>query len=191
MTARTHDAFAFASLVTVAVYFPPSGVTILTFVASLVGNIVGCLIPDMDQASNRLWDLLPAGNEVGKVLRNLFLAHRALSHSILGFAIFYWLLGRLTTLLFNPQYVNPHVVFISIMIGYVSHLLADFITREGLPLFFPFKWKFGFPPITMLRVKTGSWVETYLVLPLVGLYTVWFVAIHQSEVFTILKSVQR
>src|SRR3989338_7333367 len=83
MTARTHDAFAFASLLTVAVLFPPASLNLVTLVGGIVANIIGSLIPDMDQASNRLWDLLPAGDHLGKIFRRLFLKHRTLSHSLL------------------------------------------------------------------------------------------------------------
>ena len=69
MTARTHDAIAFASLVTLATFFLPAKLNVLTLFSSLVANVVGSLLPDIDQATNRLWDMLPAGNEVGKNLR--------------------------------------------------------------------------------------------------------------------------
>ena len=72
MTARTHDAFAFASLVTVAAFIPPASLNLLTLFAAIVGNIVGALISDMDQAGNRLWDLLPAGDTIGKIFRRVF-----------------------------------------------------------------------------------------------------------------------
>jgi len=65
MTARTHDVFAFASLITVAAIYPPNSLNLATLFTSLIGNVVGALIPDMDQATNRLWDLLPGGNFVG------------------------------------------------------------------------------------------------------------------------------
>jgi len=62
MTAKTHDIFALASLVTVAAYYPPESLTVATVFVALVANNLGALIPDMDSASNRLWDLLPAGD---------------------------------------------------------------------------------------------------------------------------------
>ena len=186
MTARTHDAFAFASLITVAVLRPPESLTVLTLFASVIGNIVGALIPDMDQATNRLWDLLPAGNTFGKVFRRAFFKHRTLSHSIVGavliFKFFEWVLPRL----FNSEFVDPTIVLWGIMIGYGSHLLADSLTKEGLPLFFPFNLSIGFPPIEALRVTTGKWVENFMIFPAVGIYTVWFVADHQSELAGIL-----
>ena len=136
MTARTHDAFAFTSLVVAAGYFPPESLSVGTLFAALVGNIVGSLIPDMDQSTNRLWDLIPMGEHLGKVFRRVFISHRTLSHSFLGFFLIYKLLGWLLPKLLNPIYIDSNIVFLAVMIGYASHLLADSLTKEGLPLFF-------------------------------------------------------
>ncbi len=72
MTSRTHDIFAFASLITVAANYPPLTLNAATLVTSLIGSVIGSLLPDIDQATNRLWDLLPAGNSLGKVFRKLY-----------------------------------------------------------------------------------------------------------------------
>src|SRR3990167_595395 len=165
MTARTHDMFAFASLVTVAVYYPPTSLNTITLFASVVGNIIGSLLPDMDQACNRLWDLLPAGNFLGRIFRRIFISHRTLSHSLLGLFlishILWWLLHRLI----NPNFVDINILYVSVMVGFISHLIADALTKEGLPLLFPLKLKFGFPPISTLRITTGKWIENLVVLP--------------------------
>ncbi len=187
MTARTHDAFAFASLLTVAVIYPPQTLNVLTLSSVIIGNIVGSLIPDMDQASNRLWDLLPAGDYLGKVFRRLFLSHRTLSHSVLGGFLLYKILEWLLPKLLNPAHIDSEIVMASIMIGFVSHLLADSLTKEGLPLLFPFKFKFGFPPLSFLRITTGSWAENFLVLPSVAVYIVWFINWKKDTVLTIIN----
>lgn len=186
MNARTHDAFAFASLVTVAVYHPPQDLTTMTVFAAVVGNIVGSLIPDMDQAGNRLWDLLPIGNTLGKILRKVFYKHRTLTHSLLGAFLIYQFLNWILPKLLNPDFVNVSVVLWSIMIGYFSHLLADSFTKEGIPLLFPLKIDFGIPPIEFLRVTTGSWVENFVVLPGVSLYILWFLLRFQEELTQVL-----
>lgn len=189
MTARTHDAFAFASLLTAAAYFPPTSLSVTTVFAAVVGNVVGALIPDMDQASNRLWDLLPAGDKLAKIFRRLFLKHRTLSHSFLGAFLLYKLLQWLLPRVLNANYINIEIVFASIMIGFFSHLLADGLTKEGLPLFFPFGFKIGFPPIKKLRITTDSWVEHWLVLPLVVSFIIWIVNTHREAFAQILKTV--
>ena len=89
MTGRTHDAIGFSVLVVAASYYPPSSLTIYTLFGALVGNVVGSYLPDIDQATNRLWDMMPLGEVTGRVFRNLFLKHRTITHSLLGLFIFY------------------------------------------------------------------------------------------------------
>jgi len=187
MTGRTHDAIAFASLVTVAAYFPPGDLNMTTIFAAVVANVVGALVPDMDQATNRLWDLLPGGDWLGKVFKNIFLGHRSITHSLLGAFLFYhisfWLFHRI----FNPIYVNADVVFWASFVGYVSHLLADSMTKDGLPLFFPLEIKVGVPPVSFLRITTGSWMERFVVLPAVGVYIFWFIGRSQSQLLYVVR----
>ena len=173
MIARTHNIIAFASILTLAIYYPPTHLTTSTVVIALIANTIGSMLPDIDQASNKLWDMLPFGDNVGKILSNIFLSHRSLSHSLIGLfiadKIILWLLPKIL----NGSNISMHFVWISIMIGYISHLLADGLTEEGIPLLFPIKVKFGFPPIKSWRIKTGHWVEKYLITSGVVVYIFW------------------
>ncbi len=147
-----------------------------------MGSVVGALIPDMDQATNHLWDLLPAGNIVGKVLRHLMLEHRTISHSLLGVFIFYKIIQFLVPHLLNPVYVDTNLVIGSLMIGIVSHLVADSVTKEGIPLFFPFKIKVGIPPVKSLRITTGKFVENFVVFPGALIY-VFYIVYLKKDIF--------
>ena len=187
MTARTHDAFAFASLLTVAVLFPPASLNLVTLVGGIVANIIGSLIPDMDQASNRLWDLLPAGDHLSRVFRRIFIKHRTITHSLLGLYLIYKVLEWLLPRVLNPEYVDANIILVSMMVGYVSHLIADSFTKDGLPLFFPIQWSIGFPPLRALRITTGTWVESWIVLPVVGAYIFWFIGHYQLELIVLLS----
>ena len=173
MLSRTHDIGAFATLLTATIYLQPSHLGMATVSISIIANIIGSLLPDIDQASNRLWDMLPGGNLIGKILRNIFLSHRTISHSILGlFLIYkfnYWLLFAL----FNQTFVNPEIIIYSLIIGYLSHLFLDSLTEEGIPLFFPIKWKFGFPPVKKWRIKTGRWFENWVIFPSISSYILY------------------
>ncbi len=187
MTGRTHDAIAFAALVTAANYYPPTSLNFLTLIASLIGTTIGALSPDLDQATNRLWYFLPGGNLAGKIFQPLFLGHRNLSHSLLGAYFYHKVLHWLLPHILNGQYVNINLVYLSIMIGYISHLVADSVTEEGLPLFFPFKLKVGFPPIASWRIKTDHWFEHLVVLPGTLVYLAWFVIVHREQLVRVLR----
>lgn len=176
MTARTHDIFAFASLLTIATYYPPSELWLATLLVAIIANIIGALMPDIDQASNRLWDLLPGGDALGSLLKNIFLSHRTISHSLLGLFIFFKSICWLIPKLFNPSFVNSEIVIIAFTIGYLSHLILDSFTEEGLPLLFPLKPKFGFPPIKSWRIKSGKWFEKYIVFPSIIVYIIFITA---------------
>ncbi len=173
MLARTHNIVAFACLSSAVVYFAPIEVRALTFGLALVANAVGALLPDIDQASNKLWDLLPFGDTFAKYFNKAFLTHRGLSHSIIGFILtdkfFRWILP----IILNGKFIDIFMVYSALMIGYISHLIADSVTEEGLPLFFPLKYKFGFPPIRSWRIKTGHWFENLIITPLLIFYILW------------------
>ena len=175
MISRTHSVGALALLLTIEAYFPAAGLNISTIAVALVANEIGSLLPDIDQASNRLWDLLPGGNLLGKIFKNLFLSHRTLSHSLVGLFLIYKGSGWLIYKLFNPLFVNPTIIFWALMIGYMSHLFLDSITEEGLPLLFPIKWKIGFPPFKKLRIKTGHWMENWIIFPGIIGYILWLI----------------
>jgi membrane-bound metal-dependent hydrolase YbcI (DUF457 family) len=189
MTARTHDLAAFASLVTLAVYFPPQNLTITTAFVSLVGCVVGALVPDLDQATNRLWDLLPVGNLVGKLFRNLLLQHRTISHSLLGVYLFNLFLHFLIPRLFNPAYVDFQIIIYSLLIGLVSHLVADSLTKEGIPLFFPLPVKLGIPPFKSLRITTGKLFENLIIFPGLTVYLLWFIILKKDILLTLVRSI--
>ena len=187
MTSRTHDMVAFASLLTVATYYPPDSLNINPSISCLIGCTIGALIPDMDQATNRLWDLLPAGNLFGKIFRNLMLRHRTISHSVLGIWILYKVLEFIVPRILNPNYVNLEIVIASILIGFISHIAADMLTKEGVPLLFPLPFKIGFPPFESLRIKTGKFMENFVVFPSVIIYLVWLVSTRRNELLALIK----
>ncbi len=187
MTGRTHDAIAFASLITVAVINPPGSINIATATAAIVGNIVGATLPDLDQSTNRLWDLLPGRDFVGKLMRPLFLGHRNLTHSLVGVFLIYKILEFLLPRILNPSYVNSQIVFAAMMIGYISHLVGDALTKEGLPLLFPSPLRFGFPPISAMRITTGKWIENIVILPGTAAYIFWFIGANHTSFVSLLK----
>lgn len=189
MTGKTHNAIAFASLVTVASVYPPQELNLATAIVSLVAVSLGALIPDMDQAGSDLWKMLPGGNFAGRVLRRVFYKHRTLTHSLIGTYLIYNIFDFLFHKILNPEFLDPVIILISLMVGYVSHLISDAFTEEGLPLLFPIDFSFGFPPIRSWRIKTGRWFENLIVFPGTWIYVVYFFTAKREIYFQILNTV--
>lgn len=187
MTGRTHNAIAFASLVTVAVINPPANLNVLTFVGCIVAADIGALFPDMDQAGNDLWNLLPATHSLGGILKRIFYKHRTITHSLVGLFLIFKFLQWLLPKFLNPIFLNPNLILISFLVGYISHLVADSFTEEGLPLLFPINITFGIPPIKSWRIKTGHWFENLIIYPAVWIYLIWFIRDKVDVVVKILK----
>jgi membrane-bound metal-dependent hydrolase YbcI (DUF457 family) len=102
--------------------------------------------------------------------------HRHLSHSLLGLALAA-LITRWLFLLqpYVPAYVDARVVWYAFLLAYASHILMDALTKDGVPLLFPWALSFGFPPLARWRVRTGSWREYLLVVPALVVILTWVV----------------
>lgn len=165
MTGRTHDVAAFAFLSYGFISFNPPSMTLATLIAGLGAGLIGGLYPDLDKASGDLWKKIPGGSLVGKLLAPLMGGHRMISHSIVGYVLTGFLLSKFLILLKGIVLVDMLVVWYGFMIGYLSHLVADGLTKEGVPLLFPIPLAIGIPPLKALRITTGGWAERYLVYP--------------------------
>ena len=189
MVSKTHNAIAFASLVTISAFYPPNYLNLPTLLGAIIANNIGGLIPDMDSGANYLWGLLPQGKFLGSFLRKIFYKHRTVTHSFLGLFVIYNLLQAFIPKLFNSNFINPDIIVISVMIGVISHLAADSLTEEGIPLLFPLKINFGFPPFKPMRIKTGYWFEKFILFPSIWIYLIWFVYSHQNSFLNLIKNI--
>ncbi len=173
MTARTHDLAAITALTAVVFLEPIRTVTLSTAILVIFANLIGGITPDIDQPTAPLWRNLPVGHLFGKVFDKLLGGHRFLTHSVIGLASFglavHWLLIFLQPIMKN---VNIGLVWWAFMIGMLSHLIMDSFTKEGVPWLLPIPVKFGFPPLKQLRVRTGHWVESLVIFPLLLLANV-------------------
>lgn len=110
--------------------------------------LFAALLPDADHPESKI------GKKLGifsKII-NFFLGHRGITHSI-------WIplvLGIVLTIFFGPQFGIP------VFIGYLSHVLSDGLTKQGINLLHP---------ITKLHISgfiqtgsAGEWVVFGLVL---------------------------
>ncbi len=192
MIARTHDLAAITLLAAIALAEQPQSITVATAVAAVVANQIGGIAPDIDQPTAPFWRNLPIGGMFGRLIGRTLGGHRFVSHSLLGLALFGFLTHLLLQLLhpIMPK-VDVTLVWHAFMIGMVSHLIMDSLTKEGVPWLLPIPFKFGFPPLRRLRITTGKNVEKFIVLPVLLGIGVWLFASHYLQISAIIDHFRR
>lgn len=122
---------------------------------------LGSLAPDLDTPKSSL------GRRTWPVSRTVssLIGHRGFTHSILA-----CLLVSLGLEVASQYYPGWLAYFVAFGIGYASHVVADWFTTEGVPLFWPNRKRFRSP----LRFRTngpgellfslaaGSWLVIWL-----------------------------
>ncbi len=126
------------------------------------GALLTALLPDIDHPGSVIgqrlkWFSVPVARTFG---------HRGFTHSLLA-VIAAMLLIRAKA--FHPGFI-PADVFHAMLIGYLSHLLADMLTPAGIPLFWPCRWRFRIP---LLNSQKGNQLERLLCLFLIGCAIYW------------------
>lgn len=148
----------------------------ILIVALVISTVIGSSAPDLDTPTGELWDKIPAGSILSRIVSPIFIGgHRHLSHSFLGMAILAALYLLLLKILFFSvpilSSVNLGLIFLAFLVGYAAHLFADLFTEMGVPLLFPLGYHFGIPPdpFGKMRIKTGRWFENLIIYPVVNI----------------------
>lgn len=187
MTAKTHDLAAITALGAIVFSQPPRSMTIATVLVALLANQIGGITPDIDQPTAPFWRNLPIGGFFGRIIGKTLGGHRFITHSLLGVALFgflaYLLLGFLQPIMPN---VNTTVVWWAYMVGFLSHLVMDTFTKEGVPWLLPIPFKFGIPPFKRFRITTGKWGETWIFIGILA-FDIWFCATHYTQLVALFK----
>ena len=142
----------------------------------------GALLPDIDNARSMI------GHKLGPVSKEIqhLAGHRTIFHSILGLVLGSLLAIGLQQLviymLAQRGFVAPalyirgsFLVFYAVLFGCVMHIAADALTQGGVPLFWPSRKRYGFPPSPRWRFRTGTWPEFlivwgFIILVIVGIW---------------------
>jgi membrane-bound metal-dependent hydrolase YbcI (DUF457 family) len=153
MMATTHAAIGVVSFAGVAAMagVPPAP-------AALAASAVGAWLPDVDTPTSKAgFCVYP----LAQWLERCF-GHRTITHSAVGVLVF--------AALCAPLLMWPHFrpYFWPLLVGYVSHLLADAATKSGVPLAWPNRARYVFPGNEQLRVKTGSMAEIGVLVVTLG-----------------------
>ncbi len=119
--------------------------------------LASALLPDLDHPKSVLGQRLPW---ISKPLSRLF-GHRGFTHSLLAVAAAVWGLNQSL-----PPDTLPMGVKDALIVGYLSHLLGDWLTPAGIPLFWPIKRRYrlpGWPLRSGGAIETGFCTLTLLV----------------------------
>lgn len=167
MTGRTHDLAAFTVLASAVIISPPENISLATGLTAILANMIGGIAPDIDQPTAPFWRNLPIGGIFGRAIGKMLGGHRFLSHSLIGIVLFGFGFKFLLNVL-APSFPNldMEIIWWAFMIGFVSHLVMDTLTREGVPWLLPIPVKFGIPPVKRYRVETSGFVEQFVIFPL-------------------------
>ncbi|MFZ1483868.1 MAG: metal-dependent hydrolase [Candidatus Saccharimonadales bacterium] len=189
MTARTHDVAALTALILYVIAVPPESLTVATGLTAILANQLGGIAPDIDQPTAPFWRNLPVGRYFGRIFGALVGGHRFFCHSLIGLAAFS--VGSLLVLQFiQPLLPNVDIsfVWVAFILGVLSHLFMDTLTKEGVPWLLPLPYKIGLPPVRQWRVTTGKKVEMLFVLPLLIAIATWLCASNYSELAALLQN---
>ena len=111
-------------------------------------SYLGSVSPDIDMKGSYISKRYPI---IYKKFGSKF-KHRGFTHSIL----FVSSIACLSEILLS--YTNNNIVFICLcsgfLIGYISHLALDLLTKEGIEIFYPISINFS-----LLHIKTNSKTE--------------------------------
>lgn len=190
MLGRTHEIAAACAVASAAILYPINNMTAETAAASFLVAIVGGITPDIDKPGSKLWEDIPTGGILSHIIHPVFIGgHRHITHSLLGLFLFGLGVRALLGVLPLGDKIDTTIVFFSFVIAFVSHLIADMVTKEGVPLLFPLPFHIGFPPLEFLRIRTNGLAENLIVTPGIIALVIYLGYSHPENVHVLLKAI--
>ncbi|QZT32919.1 metal-dependent hydrolase [Caldalkalibacillus thermarum TA2.A1] len=132
MVASTHESFGLLWGLLTILYFQSSGTLPfsdpLSYILFFILVLIGSIFPDIDKLRSRLgrklWFL--------SIFMSALFGHRGFTHSLLFIAV----MGMIS--LWMTQALNVHAFYaLGWTVGIASHVVGDFLTKGGVPLFYP------------------------------------------------------
>lgn len=128
----------------------------------ITGSTLGSLLPDIDIPSSTISKAVPI---LPKFIHSCF-GHRGITHSPFCLLAIFLLLQKI------DFWDWSHLLFMGIFVGYMMHLIQDFFTKGGIPLFFPItkkKYSFGF-------FKSGSKIDALITKGIGVIWTIFLIS---------------
>lgn len=120
--------------------------TLAPGLALIVGTDIGALLPDIDQRNSKINQKLP-------IKIDGFFEHRGMTHSLIGWILFAWILHWLFCVFYNfNNYQQPYAhwwfcLWLGLVVGYFLHLVEDSFSQAGVRWLQPFsrydKWAYA------------------------------------------------
>lgn len=143
MLAKTHVIIGAAAWIVFSKVTQTPVAALLTVIAA-----VSSLLPDMDHPKSVFGQIIkPASIIISKIFGHRGITHSFLAVFLVGFCM--WKYGGAES-----------QIITAVSIGYLSHLFADFLTPQGVPLIYPLKTKFRF----LITFKTGGFGESFIAI---------------------------
>ncbi|WP_192456635.1 metal-dependent hydrolase [Musicola keenii] len=161
MTAEGHILFAVASAIFAKKAELSPSLAVGDWWHIIPAAILTSLLPDIDHPKSVLgqrlkWISAPIARLCG---------HRGFTHSLLAIvAGLYFIRTRLPA-----DWPIPPDVYHAMIVGYLSHIIADMLTSAGVPLLWPCRWRFRLP---ILNSDKGNQLERVLCVSLI-LFMLW------------------
>ena len=151
MTAPTH--LTFSVLFT---EFTLTSLSIEPTYLSLAFSGLASLLPDIDTPRSAIGRLFPF---LSVPIEHRF-GHRQITHS--------WIFIAFSMLLFIPLlFLKKFLLYASLILGVISHILIDMANPSGVPFFYPYYARFVFPENKSSRIEVGSKKEFILLAILI------------------------
>ncbi len=183
MVGKSHQMVGFVTVYTYAIFMQTPHLNPQTLIAAALCITLGSLTPDLDSQENKLYELVPFGSRLfAEVGERAFGKHRSISHSLIGVGIGYFVSRWLIFMIPEANGFDLTALWYAYMLALVSHLASDFITKDGIPLLWPIKFRFGFPPFKFMRMRTGGPIEIYVVRSLLVLWVVYLTVVNWGVV---------
>lgn len=124
----------------------------------LVATAIGASLPDLDEYNS-------SASRKSIINFSLFLRHRGITHSLLGWGFFsyalYWGMNHLYPFKIVPNIIHNYwgCIWLGLVIGYLLHLVEDSFSNQGVNWLAPLVKRTGKP---LLHYKVGGWFEKLL-----------------------------
>jgi inner membrane protein len=140
---------------------------------ALVAAGVGALLPDLDSDESLIRHQTHTARSDGPqgwLVSWIMPSHRGITHS-----------GLMAAAICGLSWLWPHYWLTALAIGYVSHIVADMLTRQGVPVLWPVHWRLSLLPLTtggtgeaLIALSAGGWLMINVLSKLgISLAPVW------------------